>query len=97
MGSNSEFLRETTELSTWLDVERIYLLSGDENQALRLMPLLQVGPSPSSARNACYFYSRVEKSNLRYVSYHYIDQPERYLSVKEAKDLSQLLELNGKD
>lgn len=35
-----------------------------------------VGPSPSSTKNACYFFNRVEKDGLRFVSYHFVDQPE---------------------
>lgn len=53
MGSNSEFLKETRSMATWLDVERHYLLKKDSGRALKLLPLIQVGPSPQSAKNAC--------------------------------------------
>ena len=55
MGSNSEFLKETRPMSTWLDVERLYLSKKDSGRALKLLPLVQVGSSPQSAKNACYF------------------------------------------
>jgi hypothetical protein len=76
MGSNSEFLKETRSMSVWLDVERLYLAGKDSVRALQLLPFVQVGPSPSSAKNACYFFNRVEKDGLRFVSYHFADQPE---------------------
>ena len=39
--------------------------------------LLQVGPSPISAKNACYFFNRVESSGeVRFVSYQFSDRPE---------------------
>ena len=77
MGSNNEFLKETRSLATWLDVESLYLLSRNgSNKALNLLPLIQVGPSPQSAKNACYFFNRLEKNGVRFVSYHFIDKPE---------------------
>ena len=80
MGSNSEFLKETRPMSVCLDVERLYLAKKDAGRALLLMPLVTVGASPQSAKNACYFFSRVEKDGVRFISYHFIDQPE----LKEA-------------
>lgn len=75
-GSNSEFLKEPRSMSIWLDVERLYLSSKDSNEALKLLPLIRVGPSPRSANNACYFFNRIEHEGMRFVSYHYIDEPE---------------------
>lgn len=76
MGSNSEFLKETRSMATWLDVERLYLSKKDSGQALKLLPLVQVGPSPQSAKNACYFFNRLERDGARFVSYHFTDKPE---------------------
>lgn len=76
VGSNSEFLKESRPMSSWLDVERLYLTSRDSGRALLLLPLIQVGPTPTSAKNACYFFNRVEKDSIRFVSYHFVDQPE---------------------
>jgi len=76
MGSNSEFLKETRAMATWLDVERLYLSKKDSSRALKLLPLVQVGPSPQSAKNACYFFSRLERDGARFVSYHFTDRPE---------------------
>ena len=60
-GSNSEFLKETRSMSTWLDVEQLHLVSKDSGRALRVLPLVRVGPSPQSANNACYFFNRMER------------------------------------
>lgn len=76
MGSNSEFLKETRPMATWLDVESLYLSKKDSGRALKLLPLVQVGPSPQSAKNACYFFSRLEPDGARFVSYHFTDKPE---------------------
>jgi hypothetical protein len=76
MGSNSEFLKETRPMAISMDVERIYLSTRRGTQALRLLPLVQIGASPQSAKNACYFFSRLEADGARFVSYHYADKPE---------------------
>jgi hypothetical protein len=76
MGSNSEFLKETRPMAISMDVERIYLSSRGAVQALKLLPLVQIGPSPQSAKNACYFFSRLERDGARFISYHYADKPE---------------------
>ena len=76
MGSNSEFLKETRSMATWLDVESLYLSRKDAGRALKLLPLVRVGSSPQSAKNACYFFSRLEGGGARFVSYHFEDKPE---------------------
>jgi len=63
-------------MATWLDVESLYLSKKDSVRALKLLPLVQVGPSPQSAKNACYFFSRLERDGARFVSYHFTDKPE---------------------
>ena len=84
-GSNSEFLKETRALGTPLDVERLYVWSEGNSTAFKLLPLVQIGASPSSARNACYFFNRLEHTGVRFVSYHYVDLPERTEAFDEAK------------
>jgi hypothetical protein len=92
MGSNSEFLKETREMSTWLDVERLYMMRNASANALQLLPLVQIGPSPTSAKNACYFFSRAEKDGLWYVSYHFVDKPERKEPFEEVSAAVKFVE-----
>ena len=91
MGSNSEFLKEARPMNSWLDVEYLYLSRQDASSSLRLLPLIQVGPSPQSAKNACYFFNRLEKDGVRFVSYHFIDQPEIKGQFEEAHKTIRLL------
>jgi len=91
MGSNSEFLKESRTMSTWLDVERLYIVSKNSGRALCLLPLVNVGPSPASAKNACYFFNRVDEDGVRFVSYHYADQPERKGQFAETSEAIRLL------
>jgi hypothetical protein len=91
MGSNSEFLKETRPMATWLDVERLYLSKKNYPGALKLLPLIQIGPAPKSAKNACYFFSRLEHGEARFVSYHYADQPELKGQFDEATETIKFL------
>jgi hypothetical protein len=86
MGSNSEFLKEKREMATWLDVDSLYLWNKGSAHALRLMPLIRIGASPQSAKNACYFFSRLERGGARFVSYHFTDMPELTGQFGEATD-----------
>jgi hypothetical protein len=90
-GSNSEFLKETRPLVMPLDVERLYIYRRENATALVLLPLVHIGPSPASARNACYFFNRLEKEGVRFVSYHYADLPELTEAFEEAKATIQSL------
>jgi len=47
---------------------------------------------PQSGNNACYFYSRVDKEDYRFVSYHFIDRPERKIPSSMLVSLSDLWE-----
>jgi len=91
MGSNNEFLKETRSMATWLDVERLYLSKKATGRALKLLPLVQVGPSPPSAKNACYFFSRLEREGARFVSYHFTDKPERTENFEDINDTIKFL------
>lgn len=90
MGSNSEFLKEKREMSEYLDVDRLYLVSKDSSRALKLLPLIEIGPSPQSAKNACYFFNRVENEGVRFIAYHFSDKPER---IEPIPDLSGVMKL----
>jgi type I restriction enzyme M protein len=92
MGSNSEFLKETRSMATWLDVERLYLSKRDSGRSLKILPLIRVGPSPQSTKNACYFFSRLEREGgARFVSYHFTDKPELSEQFIDATDAIKLL------
>jgi hypothetical protein len=92
MGSNSEFLKENRSMSMWLDVEQLYISRKEGGNALRLLPLVRVGPSPQSAKNACYFFNRLERDGVRFVSYHFTDKPELKDQSVEATEAVKLIE-----
>ena len=75
-GSNPIFMKDTIVSSTPLDNSKLYLQILDTGEMIDLPPYFILKQSPSDAKNACYFYSRVEKGNTRYISYHYDGKPE---------------------
>lgn len=76
MGSNNEFLKENRTMKVCMDVERLYLSRKNSGRALKLLPLIQVGPSPQSVKNTCYFFNKVVPEGVRFVCYHHGDQSE---------------------
>jgi hypothetical protein len=91
MGSNSEFLKETRTMTISMDVERIYLSNRRSGQALKLLPLVQIDHAPQSAKNACYFFNRLERDGARFVSYHYVDKPEVKGQFDDATEVIRFL------
>lgn len=75
-GSNAIFGKDTIESLSPLDDTKLYIQLLDTGEMLELPPYFILKNSPADVKNACYFYSRVEKGSTRYVSYHYDGKPE---------------------
>lgn len=75
-GSNPIFTKDTIESLVPLDNSKLYLQIIDTSETIELPPYFILKNSPADAKNACYFYSRVESGSTRYVSYHYDGRPE---------------------
>ena len=75
-GSNSIFVKDTIKALTPLDNSKLYLQLMDTEEVLELPPYFILKNSPADVKNACYFYSRVEKGSTKYVSYHFEGRPE---------------------
>jgi hypothetical protein len=78
-------------MATWLDVERLYLSKKNFGRALKILPLVQIGPSPQSANNACYFFNRLDREGARFVSYHFTDMPELTGNFPDAAETIRFL------
>jgi hypothetical protein len=76
MGSNSPFLSAWLPMATLLDSERIHIVSEGASFGLTLLPLVHIGSSPLSAKNAFYFFNRLDRDGARFISYHYVEKPE---------------------
>lgn len=76
-GSNPIFKKDEL-IGEALDETKLYLQMLDTNETLELPPYFVMKNSPADAKNACYFYSRIENGNSKYVSYHFEGRPESY-------------------
>lgn len=70
-GTRTMFKKFEMSTSMPLDKKKLFFASNDSMQALELVPLLKFRQGPSSEENACYFYNRMEKNGVRWVSYHF--------------------------
>src|SRR5437773_1088953 len=94
MGSNSIVPERNIETSRPMDEERLYLLDIRGSDPLELVPFVRMLESPRTQENACYFYNRIERDEVRWVSYHFdqdaeLVRPDRYL-LEVIGELEQL-------
>ena len=74
-GSNPIF-KKCDIIGNALDENKLYIRMVDTNRLFELPPFLVMKKTPSEVKNACYFYSRIEGNNTKYVSYHFEGNPE---------------------
>jgi hypothetical protein len=91
-GSQRAFRKGRVELREWPEEGGLYMLEAGSSLPLRLAPLFTLKHSPASAEDSCYFYDRLERDGVRWVSYHFEDQPDLISPNQEVVDL--IAELN---
>ena len=74
-----------------MDTSRLYLLHENQYQPVELLPFFRLMPSPRTEENACYFYSRLEGGEVRWVSYHFPAESEVVRADAEVVDALSLL------
>jgi serine/threonine protein kinase len=93
-GPNPAFRRKQIRLTEALDAAYLYMLNDGNLRALRLAPFIRV-LAGKTGQDACYFYSRLEGTGVRWVSYHFHAEPELVLPDDGLADL--LATLGSKD
>jgi len=91
MGVPYPFKSIKFQASMPLEDGQLYLLGEEERLALKLLPLVKVGPSPETAQNACYFYNREQDDRVKFVSYHFEDKPELVDAFEETAKAIRLI------
>jgi hypothetical protein len=77
MGSHQIFNQVELATSALMDSNEIYFFDSATRQPLRVLHFFRMMPVPESEQGACYFFNRLEKINVRWVSYHFEDKPVR--------------------
>jgi hypothetical protein len=85
-GPNQAFRRKHIQLTEALDASRLYLLNNSSTRALELVPFVRV-LTGTAGLDACYFYNRLERTSVRWVSYHFHAEPELVLPDDEVIEL----------
>jgi len=75
VGTGMPFTQAKIVTTDALDGDFLYLVHSGGPASMRLLPLVRMMPSPSSANIACYFYNRVDGKDMRYVSYYFEEAP----------------------
>jgi hypothetical protein len=78
MGRAFPFEKIRFESLVDIDTGSLFLAAEDSKVPIRLAPLVVIAPSPRSAQNACYFYNRLDGSKMRFISYHFENDAERF-------------------
>ena len=91
MGYTTPLERKEFVLKNPLEDGMLHVISKTTGESCKLLPLIRFGESPHKNMNACYFYSRKENNEQRWVSYHYENQPTRLFNIPEVTNfLNQL-------
>lgn len=69
---------ETVELDLRYPIEdgRLHLVSAATGEVCPLLPFVRLGSPPEEELHACYFFSRVDGRESRWVSFHFEQRPE---------------------
>jgi Protein kinase domain len=86
-GTNPAFPKKRVQLTQALDATSLYFLNDGSTTALHLVPLIRVMASRKTGQDAVYFYNRLQRQEVRWVSYHFSADPELVLADPEVIDL----------
>ncbi|RNI22655.1 restriction endonuclease subunit S domain-containing protein [Rufibacter latericius] len=87
IGAKSPFREVEVKSFFGLDRKKLYLVHGEQPTPVELLPFIRY----NEASNACYFYTSIQGSNVRWVSYHFDVNPE--LNEPLGNDLADALNL----
>jgi hypothetical protein len=77
VGSRQIFKQETIETTEVLDANELYCYDAVTRKPLLLLHFVRMLAAPETQEIACYFYNRLEKQGVRWVSYHFEQAAER--------------------
>lgn len=94
-GSRQVFAQERIQTTTAMDSEELYVFDTASQQPLQLLHFFRMMPSPRTEEIACYFYNRVEKNGIRWVSYHFEKDSDAVSPDPSVVKLIREVEQNG--
>lgn len=70
-GTRTTFKKELVRTLYPMDKQELYLIHDNQLKPIKLLPFIRLMESPKTQQNACYFYNRLNKEGVRWVSYHF--------------------------
>ena len=77
MGTDTIFKKEHVSTLVPMDDDKIYLIYTSHKMPIEVLPFFRMMPGPKDEKNACYYYNKVEKDGIRWISYHFDKEAER--------------------
>lgn len=91
VGPRTPFEKKEVTLNHPAEEGTLHHYDSRSRRALELLPLVRILASPQSAQNACYFYNRVDRDGVRFVSYHFDIESEVTRESPRTMDAIRLL------
>jgi hypothetical protein len=91
VGTRTPFKKIMVKTLIAMEDEKLYLLHANQQRPLELLPFIRLIGSPETEPNACYFYNRQDKDQVRWVSYHFDSNPEIYSPATEVMPAISLI------
>lgn len=85
------FKREYFISSRIMDKGYLHLIESDSHNHILILPLMKCFKNLETDQYGFYFYNRVENEKVRYVSYHYSAQPDRYIDLEKFSKFFEFL------
>lgn len=90
-GTRTPFITMKLNTDNSLRKGSLYLINKETLKPLQIVPFFKIMESPKTGEEACYFYREVDERTVRWISYHYGNDPELYLPLE--MDLKKAIEL----
>jgi len=90
-GTKTTFIERELKINKPLDSKNIYIMHDNQFNPIKVIPLMQMRVTPETKQNACYFYNRVDKSNVRLISYHFAQENEIFEPVNSISSILDML------
>lgn len=90
-GTRTQFRQIEVQTNSPMDEEHLYIIHNSQFTPIELLPFVQMRESPKTEQNACYFYNRIDKTQVRFVSYHFDKEAEVFDSKESINEYLELL------
>ena len=97
MGSSYFFKTKIIKVKIPMEYDQLYILHKGSERPIKLIPYIKFIRGPKTNNKVFYFYNRIDRNQIRYMSYHNEDDSENYLDLnQEIKDAFLLFQTDSR-